>query len=444
MKVKITGKNVVYTMASLGGGFLMLFDMKLRFYYIDTLHFDPMMIANAMAIFAVWNAINDPLLGLISDRTRTRMGRRIPYILFSAIPLALSFWLMFAPPMELLKTSFAQIAFFFIIICLYDTFFTAIYLNWEALFPEMFRDEKVRNRVSMFKQGGGIVGAVIATAAAPFIIDKFGYPAMGLIFGVATAATVLLSLLGSHEDSRYSEAQSINLFKAIGATFSNTPFLNVVGASICFETAKSLVLANIDFYGKYVIRDSRVSALALPIVFVVAILSFPVWMLINRSGHSERIVFFSLSTMLIGLFSLQFAHTFYEILPGVVLMGIGIAGYFMGRELLFARSIEYDYFRMGQRREGAYFGVNALIIRISGTFVSIIIGVMLATSGYNSNVAAQPQAAVSAMRSLVGLLPSALVAVGLAVSFFYPLKGNRYAEVMKANAARESTAVHDS
>jgi glycoside/pentoside/hexuronide:cation symporter, GPH family len=439
MKVRITGKNIVYTMASLGGGFLMLFDMKLRFYYIDVLHFDPMMIANAMAIFAIWNAINDPLLGLISDRTKSRMGRRIPYILFCAVPLALSFWFMFAPPMQLLKSSLAQIAFFFVIISLYDTFFTAIYLNWEALFPEMFRDEKVRNRISMFKQGGGIVGAVIATAAAPLIIDRYGYPAMGLVFGVATAATVLLSLLGSHEDSRYSEAQSINLFKAIGATFTNTAFLNVVGASICFETAKSLVLANVDFFGKYVIQDGRVSQFALPVIFVVSLLSFPVWMLINRKGKSERIVILSLLLMLAGLLSLQFVHTFEQMLPGMVLMGVAIAGYFMGRELLFARSIEYDYFRMGMRREGAYFGVNALIIRLSGTVVSYVMGSMLASTGYDSYMKVQPDTALFAIRALIGLIPAVLLAVGLAVSFFYPLKGRRYEEIMQANTEREGS-----
>lgn len=439
MQARITGKNIVYTLASLGGGFLMLFDMKLRFFYIDVLHFDPMMIANAMAIFAIWNAINDPLLGLISDRTKSRFGRRIPYILLSSIPMALSFWLMFAPPMDLLKSPFAQIAFFFIVICLYDTFFTAIYLNWEALFPEMFRNEKVRNVISMFKQGGGIVGAIIATLLAPVIIDKLGYAAMGAIFGAASAATVLLSLFGSKEDSRYSEAQSINFLKAFGVTFTNTAFLNVVGASICFETAKSLVLANIDFYSKYVIRDSLVSNLALPIIFIVAIVSFPIWMLANRKGHSELIVLFSLSAMMAGLFSLQFARTFIQIVPGMVLMGFAIAGYFMGRELLFARSIEYDYYRMGIRREGAYFGVNALVIRISGTFVSWLIGYMLVTTGYNSSlgVQEQPLAAINGMRSLVGLVPAVLLAVGVAVSFFYPMKGERYAAVLKANAERE-------
>lgn len=440
MKVKITGKNVIYTLASLGGGFLMLFDMKLRFFYIDVLGFDPMMISYAMIAFAVWNAINDPLLGLISDRTKTRMGRRIPWILFSSVPLALSFWLMFAPPLELLKTPVAQIIFFFIIICLYDTFFTAIYLNWEALFPEMFRDEKVRNRISMFKQGGGIVGAVIATLVAPIIIDKLGYPAMGAIFGVATMVTILLSLVGSKEDKRYSEAQSINFIEAIKATFKNTAFINVVVASLCFETAKSLVLANIDFYGKYVIRDEMVSNLALPIVFIVAIMGFPIWMLINRKGRSEAIAVASLAAMLVGLFSLQFAHTFIQMIPGMVIMGFSTAGYFMGRELLFARSIEYDYYRMGIRREGAYFGVNALIIRISGTFVSWLIGVMLATSGYKNTLTIQPDTAVAAIRALVSLVPAALLAVGVAVSIFYPMKGQRYAAVLEANAALEAKA----
>jgi glycoside/pentoside/hexuronide:cation symporter, GPH family len=437
MQPRVTARNMAYTLASLGGGFLMLFDMKLRYYYMDVLHFDPMMIANAMAIFAVWNAINDPLLGLISDRTHTRFGRRLPYIALCALPLGLSFYMMFAPPMAILHTPLLQILFFFLIICIYDTLFTAVYLNWEALFPEMFRDEKLRNRISMFKQGGGIVGAVIATAAAPIIIDKLGWPAMGAIFGAATTVTILISLLGGKEDRRYSEAQSINLIKAIGATFSNTAFLNVVGASICFETAKSLVLANIDFYSKYVIMDDRVSSLALPVIFVVAIISFPIWMLINRKGRSELIVLISLGVMFLGMVSLQFAKTFLQVLPGVVVIGFAIAGYFMGRELLFARSIEYDYFRMGQRREGAYFGVNALIIRISGTFVSIIIGVMLAKSGYNSYAQIQSVSATMAMRTLVSLMPAALVLVAFVVSFFYPLKDHRYAEILKHNAELE-------
>ena len=439
MKPRVTARNVAYTLASLGGGFLILFDIKLRYYYMDVLHFDPLMIANAMAIFAVWNAINDPLLGFISDRTRSKWGRRLPYIALCAIPLGFSFYAMFAPPMAILQSPFLQIAFFFLIICIFDTLFTAIYLNWEALFPEMFREEKLRNRISALKQGGGIVGAIIATAGAPIIIEKLGWPAMGAIFGAATTLTIFISLIGGREDKRYSEVQSINLLKAISATFTNTAFLNVVGASVCFETAKSLVLANLDFYGKYVIQDERISSLALPVIFVVAILSFPIWMFINRKGRSEMIVLVSLAVMFCGMLSLQFAKTFEQVLPGVALMGFAIAGFFMGRELLFARSIEYDYYRTGQRREGAYFGMNALVIRISGTFVSIIIGVMLSQAGYNSYLALQPAAATGAMRLLVSLIPAALLLMSFIVFFFYPLKSHRYAEIMKHNEEQEKT-----
>ncbi len=137
---------IAYSAGSLGTALSMqCFNTFAPLFYIDRLKLAPALFGVAMTIHAVWNALSDPLAGQISDRTRTRWGRRIPYILFLTLPTALCFVALWAPPFSAERGQMTELfAYFLAVILLFDTLWTFVVLNWTTLFPEMCPDQKQR------------------------------------------------------------------------------------------------------------------------------------------------------------------------------------------------------------------------------------------------------------------------------------------------------------
>lgn len=408
----------------------------LSFFYIDTLGFNAKAIGIAMIIYSIWNAINDPLMGFISDRTHTKLGRRLPYVLFGAIPFGLCFIFVFSPPTASLTTPTAQILYYTLSLCVYDFFFTTVLLNWEAVVPDMYEKEKDRGRIIGIAQVADVLGGVIASVAVEPVFTKYGWSAMATIFGCIGAIVMLLTVFGIRENPKHAAQPSLPLLQSIRQTFRSRSFLICVCCVFFVETARLLLMAAVPYYAKYIFPDVDMAAMVITsVVFVSALLFTPLVIFVsNRIGTKKTYI---LSLLLFALVACGFFFSNSFILSVVlsVLLGLGVTGGLLMPKLLYTEIIDEDQSVTGLRREGAFYGIQAFIIRFASGLQAVILSLLMGIFGYVEGAQTQVASAATGFKVAMSFLPAGLVLIGCLIITRYPLYGERLAQVKQKIAA---------
>jgi GPH family glycoside/pentoside/hexuronide:cation symporter len=397
------------------------FSTYIIFFYVDVLRLKPSLAAIAMLIYGVWNAINDPIAGFISDSTKTRWGRRIPYIFLGSIPFGLAYFLLWAPPVTAMNMT-ALFWYFLIFICLFDALYTVVVINWASLYPEMYPSLAERAQVNSYRQTFGMIGLVIGIALPPLIYITIGWAKMGAIFGAIIAIAYLVALLGSKENMEYSSEKPLPLKAAISATFRNFPFMTFVASNLLIQYAFTMVLAIIPFYAKYVLSAGALeTSMILFSAFVIAIPMMFVWRATSVK-YGAKVSY--LSAIMIFLFSLVPFLFISGIRAAVVssgFLGIGLAGIILLSDILISDVIDYDETKTSARREGMYFGVNAFICRFAIALEAASIGFIFNFTKYNPVIFTQTKAFLLGLRILVAGLPMIALAIAFGIMVYYPL-----------------------
>jgi GPH family glycoside/pentoside/hexuronide:cation symporter len=145
-----------------------VFGNRIQFYYVDVLGLNAAAAGVIWTIYGLWNAINDPLMGQLSDRTRTSMGRRVPYVLFGAVPLGLSFFFLWTPPGQ---SPWMLAAYFLVILFIFDTLYSLTIIAYNALFPEVAPHLRARIDLSAVREVLATIALLLAFILAPILAD---------------------------------------------------------------------------------------------------------------------------------------------------------------------------------------------------------------------------------------------------------------------------------
>lgn len=397
-----------YALGNLGSNiFSQAFATYAIFFYIDHLRGPVGAITAALAVQSIWHAVLNPVIGQLSDRTRTKRGRRVPYIAGLSLPLGVIFILMWHP-----LVGHSSLAWYFlVIVMLFDLTYLAVVLNWTSLFPEMFRTIQSRSQAQSPRQAIGIVALMIGVAVPPLLYGHFGWTAMGLILGVIGTAGFLLSLVGVKEssplDASLQPSAQTNLRDSWRLICTSQGFAQFLGTNFLVQLTLGIIPAVLPFYAKYVLHASHsmLSAL-LASIFVIALIAVVPWTRWIRRKGSHHAVLWAVGWLALGVIPFIFAPNIVWALTGTILLGIGLAGFLVLADVLISEVIDQDAHQLGRRREGIFYGINGFILRLGVTIQALLLYIVLHFSGYYANsMGIAPPLTRLGFRALAGVVP---------------------------------------
>lgn len=354
------------------------------FFYTETIGLSMRSIAIANIIYAIWDAFNDPIAGYLSDRTRTKWGRRKPWLLVSIPVFIIASILFFSPP-EALGVDTGLAVYFTVFLILTETGNTIASVNYHSLLPELYREEKQRNRANAIRQALQLVGMIIGVSLVPMITVRLGYSWTAILLGLLSGGLILYSILGCRERTDFSHSKQPGLWVSLKALALNRNFWRVSVSHFFYQATSGLLLAGIPFFIKYALRlpDQNATFLSAA-VFVSAIPSMYLWYkVINKIGalKSWRLALLWLGLSLVPMFFVQ--SLLWACLCGVFI-GIGIAGVTANLDMINSNLIETDAAESGVRREATFFAGISFVTRLSGLIRSGVFLLLFYLFGFDS------------------------------------------------------------
>lgn len=387
------------------------------YFYVEKLGLAVGLMTLGRTIYMIWDAINDPIFGYFSDRTRTRLGRRRPWLIATLPLFALFFVLIFAPPPTLKGQSL--FFWFTLMLVLYETTASIQWVNYGALFPELFRGDKQRANASAIQQGFQILAILIGTALTPLIFASLGFARMALIFAVAYGILMIICIALIEEDPQARAVPPLDFIRAFRETLRNKEFWVFNIANSFAQTVNGLLSSIIPFYAKYALKipESQVSVLLASIfVTVIPLVAFWAWVVRRFGGKTGWRI--ALLTYALSVIPLAFAHDLWQGVAAGIVVGFGLSGFLVTPGVVGAQIIDRDYLRTGRRREGVYGAVGGFITRSSALISALAFWIVGLTFGYVSgdNPGPNPEGAFRFLTSGVtlGLL---LIAFGISLLF---------------------------
>jgi len=424
-----------------------VFGNRIQFYYVDILGLNAAVAGIIWTIYGIWNALNDPLMGQISDRTRSPMGRRVPYVLFGAIPLGLSFFFLWTPPG---RSPAVLAAYFFIILFIFDGIYSLTWIAYTSLFPEIATTVRDRVNLSAAREVLAVIALLLSYILAPILAETVGYVWMGAIMGTLVAVGYLISIIGVRERPLVEEEGTVGLLQSLKIVLSSVPFRWFLGANMAKEYIWLVLGATLPFWRKYALgilgptevfgmrmSPGDVEAILLGVPILLTAPSLLLWRpIVPRLGYRRAWILASF-VFIPGLLIMTFANNFYMGLLGTILAAPGLAGSMIMPFPVLSEIVDDDAARHGYRREGIFFGMNAGIIKLAFSAQGVLFAAVMSAAGYIAGSDIQPASAIWGIRFLIGVTPIIACLIIAYCMYRYPLGRLR---VVPGAVAQEAVA----
>jgi len=384
------------------------------FFYIDFLGLAMVSAALVRTLFALWDVADDPIMGFLSDRTRTRWGRRRPW-LFTALPLMLIVFIsLFSVPASF-HTPSKLLFFMLIFMLLYETLNTILGVNYSALFPELFQTLAERSRAAVYNQIGNIFGVVVGLVLTPLLFQSIGFSKMAVIYALIGGSFYFVALFFNREGQFPPNQPWSAVLPILRSILADRGFWLYTGMMILTLFSTSLIPFALPFYVKYALHErGEMISLLSGLAMLASLACLPLWNRLIKTLPLDRVFLYAVcisgsAVFTMGIFPNLPSAAFSALVYGGALQGISVCNIII-RAGLVSRNID----RTQNHNEASYYGVMNSALRLVGLLQSLAMVLVGTLFGYISGD--QPGAHPDlAFRFLISLLPI----VGLSLALFF-------------------------
>jgi glycoside/pentoside/hexuronide:cation symporter, GPH family len=440
-----TRTKVFYGIGDLGNATvnsaIQFFLMK---FYTDAALVLPALAGNALLIGKIWDAINDPLFGWFTDRTKSRFGKRRVFMLFGAIPLAIAIALLWFVPKANQVWTFVWIAATFV---LFDTVWTLTNVPYYALTSELTDDYDERSSLTTYRMAMAVPAYLVGAALTPAIVGLFalqrtGYAFIGIAYGILAGVVLLIAALGIRErtDLKLAKPEPSPL-KSLFAAMKNKPFVRLCAIYFVINISFAFVKILMAYYIEYQLLMKAQTSIVMGLMLVCVTISLPFWQWVGRKmdkgpAYALGMLVGGVAIILTFFLPHQSSPLIYLI---AVLAGFGFSSQWIFPWAMVADVADYDRAETGEQRSGMYYGVWGLATKISEALALAGVGWILTGFGYVPNVEQTPDALLG-IRLFFGLIPAAFIFIALPMLLKYPVTRKSHAVIRAKLDAMDAAA----
>lgn len=425
-------------------------------FFTNVAGLDPGLAGSILLIGKIWDAINDPMVGALSDRTESKWGRRLPWMLWGAVPFGFFFFLQWVVPHFSDNPSTNQwgLFWYYVVISIFsNAFYTVVNLPYTALTPELTQNYDERTSLNSFRFAFSISGSILSLIIALVLFGVFPndpikqYLLIGGVCAVLSVLPLYWCVFGIRERVLEGEArrqanppppQTMSYWEQLKAAFRNRPFLYVVGIYLCSWLAVQNTVAIIPYFVQNWMGLAEQDFTQVVIaVQVTGLIMLFVWTAVSKRVGKKAVYFMGMSVWVIaqiGLFLLQPGQVVWMYVLAVM-AGFGVSTAYLVPWSMIPDVIELDELNTGQRREGLFYGYMVLLQKVALAIGVFLVGQSLQVSGFLKTVAGepkpiQPDSALWAIRLMIGPIPAVILLIGLVLAYFYPITREVHAEIL--------------
>jgi GPH family glycoside/pentoside/hexuronide:cation symporter len=450
MDQKLTlGAKFRYGLADLGFALITsAMQFFLLFYYTDVAGINPALAGLALMVGKLtWDALNDPLFGYWSDRTRSRFGRRRIYMIIGAVPLGIAAWIMFSLPKGLtgLPAFLAVLLSFWLV----DTFHTMTTTPYYALTPELTRDYSERASLTSIRMVYSVFGYILGAASTTILAGVFqgaglnlqqAWSATGAVFGVIAITTTLVTTLSVKERPELAgEPSQLPAIKAVLTSFKNRPFVILMIAFILSSFSFTVLTALVPYFIQYQMdMGDQVSFVLLVMLLTIGIFLIPAKLVsdkINKGPAYALGLFIASGAIITSFFFSRGPSPMIYVVAAIA--GMGFSAQWVFPWSMLPDVVEHDEKMTGERREGIYYGLWAFLSKFTGALGVAVSGWALQWFGYVPN-AVQTTRALFGIRLFFAVVPAVVILISLPFLIWYPITRKTHVALVQELADRRS------
>ena len=401
--------------------------LYLLYFYTDVVGITPLLAGWIYALGIAWDAITDPFMGYLAERTRTKMGSYRPYIFYGAIPLAFSFILLFwVPPFE----GITLFIFLLTVNLVHRTSFTIVSVPYSSLTARITDDSDERTKLTTARMIGASFGTLSVSALGFPIVLWFGGgdEALGFIFlGMVCGLTAVLVLsitvrFVEEREFNFTPAQLPSFSKVFRSVAENYPFWIVFGSILILGSTSIMFNNNLIYFVKYFLDLHEYQGLILGVSSGVALLVIPFWAYAALKIGKRNSWMAAMTLLLIGFLIFYFypIASLNELLLVLGFIGIGNGATGVLFWSMLPDTIEYGEWKTGVRTESSLYGFMTFAQKGAIAFAAVLLGMALTQIGFEPNEV-QSEQTLSGLKFIMTWIPLVGIFISFVLVSFYPI-----------------------